>query len=159
MLIIIFAAIILIAGGGITAMQQMELGPFAPSDENTPEAIAKRQKAKEDAEDQALPRFVDMDPIAMTVIIGGRAALTLQLALQIETTEDKERELLKFLPKLRDVYIRDLHSFVPRLYRKSATLDTEALKRRLKVIGARTIGKGYIDAVLIQNKLERKLPK
>jgi len=157
-LVIIFTAIIMIAGGAIILMQQLEIGPFAPAEpEQTEEQ--KKQAAILKPKEPSLPRFVDMEPIVLTVILGDRAALTLQLSLQIETTEEKEAVLHKSLTKLKDAYIRDMHSFVPRLYRKSPTLDTEALKRRLKVIGARTIGKGIIEAVLIQNKLERRLPR
>jgi len=156
-LVIIFTAI-MIAGGAITLMQQLEIGPFAPAEpEQTEEQ--KKQAAILKPKEPSLPRFVDMEPIVLTVILGDRAALTLQLSLQIETTEEKEAVLHKSLTKLKDAYIRDMHSFVPRLYRKSPTLDTEALKRRLKVIGARTIGKGIIEAALIQNKLERRLPR
>ena len=155
-IIIVFGAIILIAGSAITVMQQVELGPFAPKgDEAGEEKKNKAAKKKE----LTLPQFVTLDPLTIPVIQGDRVALTLQLQLQIETSEEKAEELHSKMDRLKDAYIRDLHSFIPRLYRKSNILDTEALKRRLKVIGQRTLGKGIIDSVLIQNSLARPIPR
>jgi len=155
-IIIIFAAIILLAGGAITVMQQMELGPSAPKVDEA-EAEKKKQAAKK--KEPSLPRFITMDALTIPVIQGDRVALTLQLQLQIETSEERVDDLNKNMDRLKDAYIRDLHSFIPRLYRKSNILDTEALKTRLKVIGQRTIGKGIIDSVLIQNSLARPIPR
>ena len=48
MLIIILAVVILFAGGGVTIMQQMELGPFEQEVELTPEekAVAVKEAAR-----------------------------------------------------------------------------------------------------------------
>jgi len=55
---------------------------------------------------------------------------------------------------LKDAYVRDLFSFIPRQLRKSKKLDQETLRRRLQVMGQRTIGKGIINAVNIKSYSE-----
>ena len=52
---------------------------------------------------------------------------------------------------MKDAYVRDLFSFIPRQLRKSKKLDQETLSRRLQVVGQRTIGKGIIHAVNIKS--------
>ena len=154
-LVIIVAAFVLLAGGAIGVMQQMELGPFAPA---SPEEEA-RLAAEKKAEPKSLqpPRFVNMEVLVIPIIQGDRVFGTIQLQLQIETTVDREPALTKNLPKLRDIFIRDLHAYLPRLLRKKKELDTTAIKHRLEVIGRRTIGKDAFDAVLIQSAIDRPL--
>jgi len=157
LLIIILAVCILAAGGGVTFMQQMEIGPFAEEPELSAEekatvaAVAARKKAL------APRRFITMEPIMVPIFRGDVVAATIQLQVQLETRKESEAIINKKLPLLKDAYIRDLHSYVPRLLRKHKDLDIAALKRRLIIIGSRTIGKGLIDGVLIQSALNRKL--
>ncbi len=138
-------------------MQQMELGPFAKEVELTPQekaeiaAAAARKKALQP------PRYVTLEPLLIPRFQGDIVAATIPLQVQLETRGDNESAITKQMPRLKDAYIRDLHSYVPRLLRKQKELDIGAIRRRLLIIGERTIGKGLIDGVLVQSALNRKL--
>ncbi len=157
LLIIILAVCILAAGGGFTVMQQMELGPFTKKPELSQAEKAKIAAVVARKKALAPPRFITMDPILVPIFRGDVVAATIQLQVQIETRAESEAAINKQMPRLKDAYIRDLHSYVPRLLRKQKDLDIAALKRRLIIIGSRTIGKGLIDGILIQSALNRKL--
>jgi|TARA_B100000315_G_scaffold223256_1_gene227900 flagellar basal body-associated protein FliL len=156
-LVIVLAVVILLAGGAVTLLQQMELGPFEPEVKLTPEQIA--AAAAEMARKKALepPRFVTLEPLLIPIFQGDIVAATIQLQIQIETRKGNVSKINKQMPRLKDAYIRDLHAYVPRLLRKQKDLDIASLKRRLFVIGERTIGKGLIDGVLVQSAMNRKL--
>ncbi|MBT3989435.1 MAG: hypothetical protein HON14_04440 [Rhodospirillaceae bacterium] len=157
LLIIILAVCILAAGGGVTVMQQMELGPFTKEAEATPEEKAAAAAAAHRKKMLEPPRYVTMEPLLIPIFQGDIVAATIQIQVQLETRGDNESIISKQMPRLKDAYIRDLHSYVPRLLRKNKELDLAALKRRLMIIGSRTIGKGLIDGVLVQSALNRKL--
>ncbi len=154
MLVIIIAVIIMLAGGAITVMQQMELGPFASKAAGGEEGGEQKAEAPKSIEP---PRFISMEPLLIPLFQGDNVAATVQIQVQIETTADREPLLTKQLPRLKDAYIRDLHAYVPRLLKEKKDLDINSLKRRLTIIGNRTIGKGMIDGILIQSAMNRKL--
>lgn len=148
-LIMVVAAFIVLAGGAITVMQQLEMGPFAPKVENAaPAAPTVRNDPV---------RFVTMEPLVVPIIQNDRVVVMIQIEIQLETTQSREQALNKQMPKLTDAFVTDLRSYVPRLLRDKSDVDTEALKKRLAIIGERAIGKGQFDAVLIQSVLERKV--
>ena len=156
-IIIALAVLILLAGGAVTLLQQLELGPFEQKVALTPEQ--ERAIAAEIARKKALepPRYVDLEPLLVPIFKGDVVVATIQLQIQIETKKSDVSKITKQMPRLKDAYIRDLHAYVPRLLRKQKDLDIASLKRRLFVIGERAIGKGLIDAVLVQSAMNRKL--
>jgi flagellar basal body-associated protein FliL len=147
-LIMVVAGFIVLAGGAITIMQQLEMGPFAPKVEATSAAAAPRVDPV---------RFVSMDTLVVPIIQNDRVVTTIQIEIQLETTQSREPGLNKQMPKLTDAFVTDLRSYVPRILRDKDDVDTETLKKRLSIIGERAIGKGMFDAVLIQSVLERKV--
>ena len=152
-LIFVVAGFIVLAGGAITVMQQLEIGPFAPKvpSADSPEEAARRGPRVDP------PRFVVMEPVVVPILQNDRVAATIQIEIQIETTQSRESQLTKQMTRLTDAFVTDLKTFVPRHLRDNPQVDTEVLKKRLAIIGERAIGKGLFDAVLIQNVLERKV--
>ena len=148
-LIMVVAAFIVLAGGAITIMQQLELGPFAPKVETDAQPT---QSSKVDP-----VRFVPMDALIVPIIQDGRVVSTIQIEIQIETTQSREPNLVKQMPRLTDAFVTDLRAYIPRMLRDQNDVDTEILKKRLSIIGERAIGAGAFDAVLIQSVLERKV--
>ena len=155
MLVIVIAMIIMLAGGAVTVVQQMELGPFASKVTTEEDADGKKKEALKSIEP---PRFIAMEPLLIPLFQGDNVAATVQIKIQIETTADREPQLNKQLPRLKDAYIRDLHSYVPRLLKEKKDLNINSLKRRLTIIGSRTVGEGLIGGILIQSAMNRKLP-
>ena len=134
-------------------MMYLEIGPFANEEKKANEDSTTKD---EKPEKKIAIQTVTMAPLSIPIIQNGKIALNLQLEVQIDTTEKKAPKLREKLPILKDAYVRDLFSFIPRQLRKSKKLDQETLRRRLRVVGQRTIGKGIIHAVNIKSYSEVK---
>ena len=149
--IIIFTGVVLLAGGSVVLLQQMEMGPFASE-----ETKIEKENKVEDAPQKKEPDFlsVDMDPLSIPIIQDGKVRLNLQIEIELKTTEKQESNLKQQLPILKDAYISDLFSFIPRQLRKSKKLDKETLERRLQIVGKRVIGKEKIKEVVIKSYSE-----
>ena len=157
-LIFIIVGVLLLAGGGVTVMQQMELGPFAPdavesAEAGTEDGAAKPKKPKEDEPDP--PIFLTLDPMVIPIFQGDKLNTNIQLTIQIEVARKDAPEMRKRMTKLKDALLRDLMGFVPRHLRDHKELDIDILGRRLMVIAERAVGKGLVASVLIQGILDR----
>ena len=151
--IFVFVGIILLSGGSIALMMQMEIGPFANEEKK---ANVDSTSIDEKPEKKVVIETVTMAPLSIPIIQNGKIALNLQLEVEIDTTEKKAPKLREKLPILKDAYVRALFSFIPRQLRKSKKLDQETLRRRLQVMGQRTMGKGIILSVNIKSYSEVK---
>ena len=151
--IFIFVGIILLSGGAIILMMQMEIGPFASEEKKADTDIALKN---EKLENKIVIQTITMAPLSIPIIQNGKIALNLQFEVEIDTTEKLAPKLKEKLPILKDAYVRDLFSFIPRQLRKSKKLDQETLRRRLRVVGQRTIGKAIILSVNIKSYSEVK---
>lgn len=149
-LIIILAVIVLLAGGGVGAMMQLELGPFGAKEEVDKTVTIAAEDRPPDP-----PKFVAMDVLLVPLFKGDRVSGTVQISVQLETSDKMEDELKRLVPVLKDAYIRDLNGYIPRLIRDKGQIDVNLVKQRLKIIGDRAIGKGILDGVLIQSILNR----
>jgi flagellar basal body-associated protein FliL len=157
-LIFIIVGVLLLAGGGVTFMQQMEIGPFAPDAADGAEAgakgsVAKLKKTRKDEPDP--PIFLTLDPMVIPIFQGDKLNTNIQLTIQIEVGKKDAPEMRKRMTKLKDALLRDLMGFVPRHLRDHKELDIDILGRRLMVIAERAVGKGLVDGVLIQGILDR----
>ena len=168
-LIIVIVVMILLAGGGVTIMQQMELGPFAPPvTEDGVEGADKLAKAS----DQHAVGFVNtvrqrgrnageprailaMEPLVIPLFLGDKPKTNIQITIQIRVARDDAPKMRERLTKLKDALLRDLMGFVPRHLRDNKKLEADILRRRLKVITERSVGKGLVDDVLVQSILDR----
>ena len=151
--IFVFVGIILLSGSSIGLMMYLEIGPFANEEKK---ANVDNAPKDEKSEKKLVVQTITMAPLSIPIIQNGKIALNLQLEVEIDTTEKKAPKLQEKLPILKDAYVRDLFSFIPRQLRKSKKLDQETLRRRLQVMGKRTIGKGIINSVNIISYAEVK---
>jgi flagellar basal body-associated protein FliL len=144
-LIIIVGGFFLATAGGFAIMQQLSLGPFAKE----PELTAAQKAA-------IPPIYVSLEPLLIPVFRGDIVAAIIKFQVQLATKSDNEATVKKHSPRLVDAFIRDLHSYVPRLLRKKKklTLDLGVLSRRLMIVGERTIGKGIIVNVLVESGMK-----
>jgi hypothetical protein len=149
--IFIFTGIVLLVGGAIAVMQQMEMGPFSSGETKTDEEKKMENLAQKK---EIVLKVVNMKPLSIPVIQNNKVKLNLQLEIELKTTEELEPKLVQNLPILKDAYLRDLFAFIPRQLRKSKKLDKETLERRLRVVGQRIIGKGAINAVILKSYSE-----
>lgn len=137
-IIIFFAITILIGSGSFAIMQQLDIGPFAKIDTE--------DKIKTDP-----TYFVSMDPLVIPIIQGNTIAATINLELKIEAKLEFKNKINREITRLKDAYVRDLHSFFPRLMSDQTELDIDALKKRLKKISNRVLGAGLIISVEIDS--------
>ncbi|MBT3766049.1 MAG: hypothetical protein HOB79_02960 [Rhodospirillaceae bacterium] len=145
-LIIAVVLVMMIAGGAISALKFLEIGPFAPE-----ESAAVDPKAPVANPDEP-PKYVEMKPILIPVIAQDKVVVTYRIVVQLETYGyDNKQMLLKLKPKLSDIFIRDLHAFIPRLFRNKKELDVAIVKQRLELIASRSTKPGVITGVLVQS--------
>ena len=137
-IIIFFAITILIGSGSFAVLQQLNIGPFAKTDTE--------DKTKTDPID-----FISMDPLVIPIIQGNSVAATIKLELKIKAKLEFKNKIHREMTRLKDAYIRDLHSFFPRLMSDQTELDIDALKQRLKEISNRVLGAGVIISVEIDS--------
>ena len=139
---IIVVALIILGGGGVSALKALKIGPFAEEGE----------VAEEEAPPPEPSRFIDFDPLYLPIFRGDKVAATIQVQFRLETVgEENEALITKLLPRLNDAFLRDLYVFIPELLKKTDQIDPKVLKKRLLQVGARVTGKGVIKGVIIQS--------
>jgi len=144
-LFIALILVIMVAGGTVSVLKWLGLGPFALEEG----AVAEKKPAKPSDEP---PRFIDFAPLLIPVIGDNKVAVTINIQLKLETVgAENEADLKRMLPRLNDAFVRDLHGFIPRLLRKKERLDVSIIKKRMELIGGRVAGKDKITGVLIQS--------
>lgn len=135
------AIILMIAGGAVGIMKQLEWGPFAPRVEQAAPVAPVEQ-----------PRFIDMDPLVIPIFSEDRVVAAIQIQLKLETLGAANEIYLNTIkPRLSDAFLRELYSFIPRLVQKGGQLDVLAIKRRLQMIADNVAGAGRINGVLVQS--------
>jgi hypothetical protein len=136
------AIILMIAGGAVGIMKQLEWGPFAPR--------AEQEAALQAPVEQ--PRFIDMDPLVIPIFTEDRVVAAIQIQLKLETLgAANETHLNNIKPRISDAFLRELYAFVPRLVQKGGQLDVLAIKRRLQMVADNVAGPGRINGVLVQS--------
>ena len=152
-LIFLFAGIIILAGGTALTLKLLGVWPFSPPTDATVQTLDEAANKNT----KPLPKneiTIEMDPIFIPIIQKNKVALNLKLEISIVCDKDSEQSLNQKLPIIKNAYIQDLFSFIPRKLRKNSKLDKDTLKRRLEIIGNKTIVKGKILSINIINYSE-----
>ncbi|MFL2782851.1 MAG: hypothetical protein ACJZ9G_11590 [Rhodospirillales bacterium] len=140
LIIIFLASAILIGSGSYAIMQQLELGPFNKV-ENGNKQLSETNHS------------INLDPLVISIIQGETVAATIKLELEIITKLQFKNKIQREITRLKDAYVRDLHSFFPRLMSDQTDLDINALKKRLMKISNRVLGPGVITNIEINSAL------
>ena len=146
--VIIVAVFVLLLGGAAAVMNQMQIGPFAPDTAGGPQETVAAEDRPPDP-----PKFIAMETLVVPLFKGDRTNGTVLIQVQLETSPKNEDKIKKLLPRLKDVYLRDLNGYLPRLIRDKKEVDVNLVKQRMKIIGDRAIGNGLLEGVLIQSIL------
>ncbi len=135
-------------GGTGGALKILELGPFQPKEGEVKKVIQKKEV------DTTV--FIDMDPLAIPIFRGNKVAATIQILVKLETNSEDNAEIIKNrMPVITDAFVRDLHSFMPRLLKAKERVDVLIIKQRLKMVADKVAGKGLIQNVLVQSILDQ----
>jgi flagellar FliL protein len=141
-IVIAFLAILVIGGGTVASLKFMKLGPFAGDEKK----VAKIAKPIEP------PRFIELPTLNVPLFFDDKVAGTVQIQLKLEAIGvANEAKVNKLLPRINDSFILELHTFIPRLLKKTKRLDVFILKKRLQMVSDRVIGKGVVSNVLVQS--------
>lgn len=148
-LVILFGLLLMLVGGTVTSLKYLKVGPFVETEEEKKELVE-----EEEVEDNT--KFVDMDPLAISIFQGNAVAAIIQIQLKLETNgEDNVIKIKRIMPVINDAFLRDLHSFLPRLLRAEERLDILIIKQRLQLISDKVAGKGLIKNVLVQSVIDQ----
>jgi flagellar basal body-associated protein FliL len=148
-LILLFLMLLLLIGGTGGSLKLLELGPFKPKKGEVSKNIFLKQK-----KDTTV--FIDMDPLAIPIFQGNKVAATIQILVKLETNSEDNAEIIKDrMPVIIDAFVRDLHSFMPRLLKAKERVDVLIIKQRLQMIADKVAGKGLIQNVLVQSILDQ----
>jgi flagellar basal body-associated protein FliL len=139
-LVIILAVLLMVAGGVVSVMKTMGLGPFAP-----------KHVAAEDGT-TAPPRFIDVEPLNIPVFNENRVPATVQIQLKLEAIgKENEEQIIRLLPRISDAFLRDMHAFIPRLLKMKEGINVVIIKKRLQIISERLVGPNLINNILVQS--------
>jgi len=151
-LVIAFAVLIMLAGGTVSLLKYLSLGPF----EVTPEERAAMEAAETEKKTtrklfEARPRYVEMDPIQVPVFQDNDVAGTIMIHYKLEVLNvDNERTVAKAQRRLGDALIKDFSFYIPRTLRNNKTLDVTLIKYRIMMISDKMLGKDVVSDALIQ---------
>jgi flagellar basal body-associated protein FliL len=148
-LIFIFSLLVMLSGATVSLLKWMKLGPFQE------EGVAKEEVIQEEDGDNTV--FIDMEPLGIPIFQGNKVAATIQIQVKLETYGEKNAEKIKYImPVITDAFIRDLHSFMPRLLKAEERVDVLIIKQRLQFISDKVAGKGLIRNVLVQSVIDQQ---
>ncbi len=146
-LLLIFGLLVMLCGGTVSSLKYLKLGPFQGDE-------VVEEKPEEQVDDTTL--FVDMEPLAIPIFQGNRVAATVQIQVKLETNgKDNVKKIKRIMPVITDAFVRDLHSFMPRLLKAEERIDVLIIKQRLQLIGNKVAGKGLIKNVLVQSAIDQ----
>jgi len=98
--------------------------------------------------------FVNVEPLSAPVIIRNRVSHFIYLEVALEVREDADvREIRRQMPRLRDVFLRDLHRRSIVRDDGSGAIDFADLKARLVEQGNKVLGAGVVRDVLIKKAM------
>ena len=146
-LLLIFGLLVMLCGGTVSALKFFKLGPFQGEE-------VVEEKPEEQVEATIL--FVDMEPLAIPIFQGNRVAATVQIEVKLVTNgKDNVERIKQIMPVITNAFVRDLHSFMPRLLKAEERIDVLIIKQRLQLISNKVAGKGLIKNVLVQSVIDQ----
>ena len=146
-LLLIFGLLVMLCGGTVSALKFLKLGPFQGEE-------VVEEKPEEQVEATIL--FVDMEPLAIPVFQGNKVAATVQIEVKLVTnSKDNVERIKQIMPIITNAFVRDLHSFMPRLLKAEERIDVLIIKQRLQLISNKVAGKGLIKNVLVQSVIDQ----
>jgi hypothetical protein len=151
-LVIALAVLIMLAGGTVSILRYLEIGPFEKTAEELAAASAVDPAVQEaSAFFDNRPRYIEMDPIQVPVFQDDGVAGTILINYKIEVLGvDNERTVANSKRQLGNALIEDFAYYIPRTLRNNKTLDVTLIKYRIMMVADRHLGKGVVNDALIQ---------
>jgi len=97
------------------------------------------------------PAYVDFGLLMVPVIQNREVQRQAEMIVRLEVEPRNKEIVARNLPRLQNAFLEDMITFLGTIVRPDQPLDTEAIRRRLLVVGDRTLGPGYLRDVIIDN--------
>ena len=151
-LVIALAILIMLAGGTVSILKYLEIGPFEKTAEQIAADAANPEVEKAKSFFEKRPRYIEMDTIQVPVFQDNGVAGTIMINYKIEVMSlDDERKVAKSKRQVGDALIKDFSYYIPRTLRNNKTLDVTLIKYRIIMVTDRLLGKGTVTDALIQS--------
>lgn len=103
-------------------------------------------------------QFVKIGDFVLPVIRENQVTHHVFLAVSVEVTGDeKKAEVERMMPRVKDAMLRELYKHMSRRRNPDAVEEILELKQKLRKVGNEMLEAAAINAVLIENMLERKI--
>ena len=150
-LVIALAVLVMLAGGTVSILRYLEIGPFEKTVEEAAAAAANPDAQGTSAFSDNRPRYIEMDPIQVPVFQDDGVAGTIMINYKLEVLGlENERKVASAKRQLGDALIEDFAYYIPRTLRNNKTLDVTLIKYRIMMVAERLLGKDAVNDALIQ---------
>ena len=103
-----------------------------------------------EANSEQVVTYIELKPITAPVTQGNRVLFNVMLTLSIEVSEQNEKErIARFMPRLRDAMLRELHQRPLRRQAKGSRFDIDEVKGRMLKIVKKTTRNDAVSDVLV----------
>ena len=161
-IIIIGALCVFLALATLGGLKYFEMGPFSkPEDLTNNKQISLKSI------------FFKVKPVTISVIDSNEIAAKVRINIKLEAKVSEDGQLYqgslrerqqkkeemqthrieKIMPRIENIFISDLHAFVPRFFIKYDKIDDLILGKRLLTIAERRLEKGLIYGVSATSKV------
>lgn len=142
-LVVVFAVVMMIAGGTLSFLKWAQIGPFAAEAEVVEETVI--------SEDPSA--FIELDPLTVNIFQDKSVAALVQIGVKLEVKGDRNVDLVnRRLPRITNTFLQDLHGYLPHaLKKKDSQIKAFVLKKRLKLLADKLFPGGEVHDVLIQS--------
>lgn len=149
-LVIAFAVLLMLAGGTVSLLKYLNVGPFEQA-ATEGEQAANPQKEQAESFFEKRPRYIEMDPVQVPVFQDDGVAGTIMVHYKLEVmTVENERKVAQAKRQLGDALIKDFSYYIPRTLRNNKTLDVTLVKYRIMMVANRLLGEEVVTDALIQ---------
>lgn len=95
------------------------------------------------------PSYVEYGLLAVPVIEDREVRKQVEMILRLEVPFDKREIVAQNIPRLQSAYLQDMMEYLPIHLRNGRRLDPPTVSQRLLKLTEKTIGAGFVKAVLI----------
>lgn len=95
------------------------------------------------------PSYVEYGLLAVPVIEEREVRKQVEMILRLEVPFEKREIVAQNIPRLQSAYLQDMMEYLPIHLRNGRRLDPASVSQRLLKLTEKTIGTGFVKAVLI----------
>ena len=136
---ILMVVLLVLGGGGYFGGQQIMAGNSATGSPSVSGGL------------DGQPRYVELDPLTAPFVRDGKFAQYVVLVVNLEVSDDDDvLKVRKFLPRLRDGFVTELHTLATMRNPEQKVLNLVRVKSRLLASADEVLGEGVVRGVLVQ---------